>query len=202
MRRRFATTLFILLPFTLPASGKPVKNPEFKVNPHPKMRCEITLSIEGAPGPFDAVRGSAGYEVSNGACVPLTPFSGATLTPDKNVPMSLIRVSDTAYKGDIYVDLLMDEDYFGQGLCRWSMRFVDFDLQIGNLALAHSISLDDLLAGKSVTRYFNNLSYVSEDAKSPKSDHPRVSIGNPNRADFANPKNTFSMTISAKKHFE
>lgn len=179
-----------------------MKNPDIKINPHPKMRYEITLSIEGAPGPFDAVKGSAGYEVTNGACVPLTPFSGATLKPDKNVPMSLNRVSDTAYKCDIYVDLLMDEDYFGQGLCRWSMRFVDFDLQIGNLAFAHSISLDDVLAGKSATRYFNNLSYVSEDAKSPKSDHPRISSGNPERADFTDPKNTFSMTITAKENFQ
>jgi len=179
-----------------------MKNPDIKLNPHPKMRYEITLTIEDAPGPFDAVEGSAGYEVANGDCVPLTPFSGATLTPNKNVPIALTRVSDKVYKSELYVDLLTDEDYFGQGLCRWSMPFADFDLQVGNLAFAHSIALEDVLAGKSVTRYFNNISYVSEDAKSPKSDHPRISIGNANRADFKDPKNTFSMTLTAKEKFQ
>lgn len=202
MRRRFATILFILLPFTLPACGESIKKPDINVNPHPKMRYEITLTLEGAPGPFDSVNGSAGYEVTNGACVPLTPFSGAKLTPHKNVPMSLSRVNDTTYTGDIYVDLLTDEDYFGQGLCRWSMRFVNFDLEIGNLAFAHSISLDDVLAGKPDARYFNNLSYVSEDAKSPKSDHQRVSSGNASRTQFKDPASTFSMTLSAKEKFQ
>ncbi|MCZ2498389.1 hypothetical protein GN316_16635 [Xylophilus sp. Kf1] len=202
MKRRLATAFFVLLPVTLPACGKSMKNPDIKVNPNPKMRYAITLTIEESPGPFDSVNGSAGYEVTNGACVPLTKFSGATVIPNKNVPMSLTSVGATAYKGDVFVDLLTDEDYFGQGLCRWSMRFVDFDLQIGNLAFAHSISLEDVLAGKSVTRYFNRLSYVSEDAKSPKSDHPRVNSGNPNRADFTDPKNTFSITITAKENFQ
>lgn len=202
MRRRFVTTFFILLPFALPAFGESIKKPDIKVNPHPKMRYEITLSIEGAPGPFDSVDGFTGYEVTNGACVPLTPFSGATLTPSKNVPISLSSVSDTAYRGEIYVDLLRDEDYFGQGLCRWSMRFVDFDLQVGNLAFAHTLSLDDVLAGQSVTRYFNSLSYASEDAKAPKDDHPRVSSGNASRTQFNDPTNTFSLTLSAKENFQ
>lgn len=202
MKRRRATSLFILSALAIPAFGKSMKKPNIKLNPHPKMRYEITLTIEGAPGPFDSVNGSAGYEVTNGACVPLTPFSGAKLTPHKNVPMSLSIVNDTTYKGDIYVDLLTDEDYFGRGLCRWSMRFVDFDLEIGNLAFAHSISLDNVLAGKSDTRYFNNLSYVSEDAKSPKSDHQRVSSGNASRTEFKDPTNTFSITLSAKENFQ
>ncbi len=202
MRRRFVTTFFILLPFALPAFGVSIKKPDIKVNPHPKMRYEITLSIEGAPGPFDSVDGFTGYEVTNGACVPLTPFSGATLTPRENVPVSLRRLSDTSYKGDIYVDLLTDEDYFGQGLCRWSMRFVNFGLRVGNLVFAHSISLDEVLAGKSVARYFNNISFASEHAKAPKSDRPRVSSGNATRAEFKDPANTFSISLSAKENFQ
>ncbi|MBS7777353.1 hypothetical protein [Acidovorax sp. CCYZU-2555] len=202
MKRRYATALFILSTIAAPAFGKSMKQPNIKLNPHPKMRYEITLTIEDAPGPFDAVEGSAGYEVANRDCVPRAPFSGAKLTPNKNVPMALTHVSDKVHKGELYVDLLTDEDYFGLGLCRWSMPFADFDLQIGNLAFAHSISLEDILAGKSVTRYFNKISYVSEDARSPKSDHPRVSSGNASRAEFKDPTNTFSMTLSAKEKFQ
>ncbi|AIA69641.1 putative exported protein [Pectobacterium atrosepticum SCRI1043] len=202
MKHRYAIALFILSTLTLPVFGKSMEKIDIKLNPHPKMRYEITLTIEDAPGPFDAVKGSAGYEVANGDCVPLTPFSGATLTPRKNVPMALTRVSDKVYKGELYVDLLTDEDYFGRGLCRWSMPFANFALQIGNLTFAQSISLEDILASKSDTRYFNKLSYVSEDARSPKSDHPRGSSGNASRAEFKDPTNTFSISLSAKEKFQ
>lgn len=177
-----------------------MKKTDIKLNPHPKMRYEITLTIEDAPGPFDAVEGSAGYEVTNGSCVPLTSFSGATLVPTKNVPIALNRVNDKVYKGEIYIDLLEDEDYFGLGLCRWSMTFANFGLPIGNLLFGHSISLKDILRGKSVSRHFNKRSYFSEDAKSKKGTHPRLSIGNADRSEFGNEsKNTFSTTLSVEE---
>lgn len=180
-----------------------MKQPDIKLNPHPKMRYEITLTIEDAPGAFDAVNGSAGYLVSNDRCVPLEPFSGAQHVPRKDLPMVLTHVSDKVYKGTLYLDYLQDEDYFGLGLCRWSMPFADFSLYIGNLTFAHSIALADILAGKSVKRYFNQRSYFSEDAKSKRDGHPRVSSGNANRADFGDEsKTTFSMMLSAQEKFE
>lgn len=42
------------------------------------MRYEITMAIQGAPGPFDAVSGFVQYKVSNDHCVPLTRVIGAT----------------------------------------------------------------------------------------------------------------------------
>ena len=178
-----------------------MKQPDIKLNPHPKMRYEITLTIEDTPGPFDAVKGSAGYEVANRNCVPLTPFSGATLTPEKHVPLALTRVSDKVYTGELYVDLLQDEDYFGLGLCRWSMRFASFRLNIGNLMFAHSIALEDILASKSVTRYFSTLSY-RESAPLKDGERPWVNSGNAQRSDFKEPKSTFSMTLTAKEEFQ
>jgi hypothetical protein len=201
--KRLIAVLAVSLAITTTACGQAMKQPDIKLNPHPKMRYEITLTIEGAPGPFDAVEGSTGYEVENSSCVPLTPFSGATLVPRKHIPMALTRVSDKVYRGELYVDLLQDEDYFGLGLCRWSMPFADIDLQIRNLAFAHAIALKDILASKSVTRYFNNRSYFSEDARSRKDGHPRVSSGNAERSDFgAESKNTFSTTLTAREKFQ
>jgi hypothetical protein len=201
MRRLAAKTLFILLTLNLPACGQSMKRPDIKLNPHPKMRYEITLTIEDAPGPFDAVEGSAGYEVANGSCVPLTPFSGATLTPEKDVPMALSRVNDKVYKGELYVDLLTDEDYFGLGLCRWSMPFANFSLRIGNLVFGHSIALNDILAHKSATRYFSTLSY-RESTPLKVGERPWVNSGNAQRSDFKEPKSTFSMTLTAKEKFQ
>ncbi|MDM0040267.1 hypothetical protein QTH89_10545 [Variovorax sp. J22G21] len=203
MKRLSATALFLLLTLTLPACGQSMKQPDIKLNPQPKMRYEITLTIEDSPGPFDAVEGSAGYEVANGNCVPLTPFSGATLVPRKRVPMALTRVSDKVYKGEFYVDLLTDEDYFGLGLCRWVSTGINASLRIGNLSFGPFLSLNEIATKKSATRYFNRRSYFSEDAKSKRDDHPRISIGNANRSDFGDEsKNTFSTSLSAEERFE
>lgn len=201
MKRLVAAILFIFLTSALPACGPSMKKPDIKLNPHPKMRYEITLTIEGAPGPFDAVEGTAGYEVTNGSCVPLTPFSGATLTPEKDVPMALIRVSDKVYRGELYVDLLTDEDYFGLGLCRWSMPFANFSLRVGNLVFGHPLALNDILEKKPVTRYFSMLSY-RESTPSKDGERPWVISGNAQRSDFKEPKSTFSMTLIAKEKFE
>lgn len=201
MKRLVAAILFIFLTSALPACGPSMKKPDIKLNPHPKMRYEITLTIEDAPGPFDAVEGYAGYEVANGSCVPLTPFSGATLTPEKDVPMALSRVSDKVYGGELYVDLLTDEDYFGLGLCRWSMPFANFSLRVGNLVFGHSLALNDILENKSVTRYFSMLSY-RESTPLKDGERPWVNSGNAQRSDFKEPKSTFSMTLIAKEKFE
>mgnify|MGYP003575224319 CR=1 FL=1 len=203
MKRLVAATLFILLTLTLSACGQAMRQPDIKLNPHPKMRYEITLAIEDAPGLFDAVDGFSSYQVSNDRCIPLQPISGAQHTPRKSAPLSLTRVSDKLYKGTFYVDYLQDENYFGLGVCRWSMTFVGFSLQIGNLVFSHSLDLNEALLGKPVPRYFNNRSYFSEDAKSKRDDHPRITSGSAQRSDFKKDSNsTFSMTLTAKESFQ
>jgi hypothetical protein len=199
--KRLIPALAVLLALTTTACGQAMKQPDIKLNPHSKMRYEITLTIEDAPGPFDAVEGSAGYQVSNDRCVPLQPVSGARHTPRKHVPIALTRLSDKVYKGELYVDLLQDEDYFGLGLCRWSMPFANFGLQIGNLTFGHSIPLADILANQSATRYFSTLSY-GESAPLKDGERPWVNDGNPLRSDFKEPKSTFSMTLTAKEKFQ
>ena len=199
--KRLIAVLAVFLAITTAACGQAMKKPDIKLNPHPKMRYEITLTIEDAPGAFDAVEGSAGYEVANDRCVPLTPFSGARLTPSKDVPLALTRVNGKVYKGELYVDLLAEEDYFGLGLCRWSMPFANFNLSIGNLVFGHSIALADILAGKSVVRYFSALRY-HESSPLKQGERPWGNGGQPQRSDFKEPKSTFSMTLTAKEKFQ
>ncbi|MDM0038258.1 hypothetical protein QTH89_17650 [Variovorax sp. J22G21] len=201
--RRLIPALAIFLALTTTACGQSMKKPDIKLNPHPKMRYEVTLTIEDAPGPFDVIDGSSGYDVSNDRCVPLEPFSGARPTPEKSLPIALTRVSDRVYKGTLYVDHLKDEDYFGLGVCRWSLTSVGFGLRVGNLIFSHSLDLDEVLAGKSVPRYFNKHSFVSEYAKAKPDGHPLITSGNAHRSDFKeDSNNTFSTTLSAQEKFE
>jgi hypothetical protein len=33
----------------------------------------------------------------------------------------LTRVSDVEYTGTVYADGILDEDYYGRGICRWQL---------------------------------------------------------------------------------
>lgn len=80
----------------------------------------VTVRIEGASGTFDSIKAAADYQVSNEGCVPTAPISGGKVAPNKRVELSLAQATDGTYQTVVYVDQLMDEDYFGRGTCHWS----------------------------------------------------------------------------------
>jgi hypothetical protein len=94
------------------------KNP--KKNPHPVKRYEV-IATSDAPGPWDSVKGSLRYEVTNPECTPENSYVGV-----HNVPRAVLQdikmtqVSDTTWRGYFYQDLLQDQNYFGLGACHWS----------------------------------------------------------------------------------
>ncbi|WP_299342411.1 hypothetical protein [uncultured Pseudoxanthomonas sp.] len=91
-----------------------------KLNPNPKQAYVITMKVEGAPGPFAVVRGVAQYDVENAPeCGRYLKFAGVYPDMTSMESFPLTRVSDTEYEGRVYFDLLLDEDYFGRGVCRW-----------------------------------------------------------------------------------
>jgi hypothetical protein len=201
MSTHLTFTLLLSLALITSACGSPMKTPDIKQNPHPKMRYEITMTIQGAPGPFDSVSGFVQYKVSNERCVPLTPISGARLTPEKTFPIDFSRVSDSVYKGTLYVDLLQDEDYYGLGVCHWSIVAASADLKIRDAALTPAIFHDDIVAQKSVATYFVNDDYLDS---SNANGGERVVSGNPNRAFYLPESRTdlFSVALAAKEDFQ
>jgi hypothetical protein len=196
MKKRTTATLILSSALITSACGSPMKTPDIQQNPHAKMRYEITVKIDDAPGPFESVQAIAQYDVANDRCVPLTPGSGATIPPDKSVPITLTKSGENTYHGEVYVDLLEDADYYGLGVCHWTMSSVSMYLQHQKLTFPPSISLANIIAQKSETRYFNKRSYAQADTQ-------RVDTGNPNRADFkSEADNTFSVSMSARENFK
>ncbi|MHB1057820.1 MAG: hypothetical protein ACYC0F_08060 [Rhodanobacter sp.] len=174
-----------------------MNTPEIKQNPHPKMRYKITVTIEGAPGPFDSVTGVVHYMVENDRCIPLTPISGATLAPEKNFPIDFVRVNDNVYKGTIYADLLQDEDYYGLGICHWSINTLWATLKIKGVEFRPSMILKDIVSQKPTPTYFVKSDYFSTDKE-------RSAFGTTNRSLFQAKSRTdiFSMTLSAEENFQ
>ena len=201
MSKRLIFPLLLSLALLTSACGSPMKTPDIKQNPHPKMRYEITITIEGAPGPFDSINGSVHYGVANDHCVPLQPISGARLSPDKHIPLVFTHVSDNLYKGTLYADLLLDEDYYGRGICHWAIVGATAVFKVKTTDFSPAVFHDDIVAQKPVTTYFTNGGYLEA---TKNSGTERVVAGSPNRALYGAESRTdlFSITLVAKEDFQ
>ncbi|WP_311239425.1 MULTISPECIES: hypothetical protein [unclassified Xanthomonas] len=91
-----------------------------KLNPSPRKAFEVTLTLKNAPGAFGLVQGAAQYDVSNEAeCGKIQPETGTAGRITSQEDFALKKVSDTEYRGTVYLDLMQDEDYYGRGVCHW-----------------------------------------------------------------------------------
>lgn len=95
--------------------------PDFKRNPQPKQRYELTLTIANAPGPFASVEGLMQFDVKTSKCLPPPKQNGGFPwpRPTEAIPIVWTRVSNTEYTSVVYTDGMIDEDYYGRGICRW-----------------------------------------------------------------------------------
>lgn len=193
-RRTAARATLLLLALTTSAFGSPMKTPDIKQNPTPKQRYEITLKIDDAPGPFDAVRAFINYRVTNEACVPLTPVTGVRIEPQETVPMTLTKGTDGDYHGTVDADHFLDEDYYGLGVCHWELVAVGVKLTAGSQDFSPAIYAEEIRSGESVHRYFSSRAY-----REYKGAH-LVDIGNAHREDFkTQAADTFSTTLTAER---
>ena len=177
------------------ACGAAMNPPVIKSNPHPKMRYEITMTIEGAKGPFDSIETIAQYDIANDRCVPLTPGSGATIAPDKTIPIHMTKVGDNAYRGEIFTDQLVDEDYYGKGVCHWKLTAFSGYLRVKKSMITTGIEGEEVAAQKPAERYFSNQNFTNPKLTG-------VDIGDSNRSAFKDPSDTFSVTFTAKENFQ
>lgn len=97
--------------------------PDFKQNPNPKQRYQLILTIANAPGPFASVEGFMQFDVKTPECLPPPKENDGHLwpTPTETIPFAWTRISDTEYTGEVFIDGMIDEDYYGRGVCRWEL---------------------------------------------------------------------------------
>lgn len=130
-----------------------------KLNPAPKRAYTITMTIENAPGPFAVVRGSAQYDVENAPeCGRYLKFAGVHPGMTSMETFPLTQVSDNEYQGTVYADLLLDEDYFGRGVCRWKFMQAQVILKAtgadGETRFLPSLLSEEVHGQESQTKYF------------------------------------------------
>ncbi len=193
VRSRRTRSLFsslILVLSTFAAYGATMNKPDVKKNPNPKMRYEVTVEVNDAPGPFETIIGIADYRVTNELCVPPTPVMGARIVPEQRATIQFERIHDNVFKGTVYADLYQDEDYFGKGTCHWALVAAGMDLTHGKVTFSASLFHDDLLSGKAVERFFATASYERAAVQ-------RIDMGIPDRSQFKGNGGLFSITMKA-----
>ena len=81
----------------------------------------------------------------------------------RDVPFELIRVSDIEYTGTVYADGILDEDYYGRGICRWQLTQARVHLKATGAEeetlFSAGISAEPLLAEKTEKIFYLKESY-------------------------------------------
>nr|EKU9974675.1 hypothetical protein [Stenotrophomonas maltophilia] len=104
-----------------------------KLNPAPKQAYELVLTLKNAPGPFAIVEGVAQYDASNYAdCGRILPATGTAGRITSQEPVTLRKIGENEYRGTFYLDRMQDEDYYGRGVCHWSLTGVGAMLRATN----------------------------------------------------------------------
>lgn len=132
---------------------------KYSLNPSPVQEYQVTLTIDGAPGPFKSVEGTTQYDVMNESeCGEYLESVGVRPRVTTNEPFTLTRISEVEYRGTVYMDLIQDADYFGNGVCRWELTEVRARLRATGDAketrFVPDISVESLLAQESKKQYF------------------------------------------------
>lgn len=117
--------LFVLMALLLTGCGpssEEYASPEVELNQSPKSTYRLDFRFQDAPGPFTKISSRAFYQVTEPGCVKPLWGSGAVVTPDHSVLLSVKRVANGHYQAVFHADALRDENYFGFGMCKWSFQ--------------------------------------------------------------------------------
>ncbi len=132
---------------------------EIKEHPQPKLAYQLTMVIEHAPGPFGMVEGSAQYEVENRHACGERNLASGTVSRITHMPdLHWKPVDATTYTTTVYPGLLVNEDYYGNGVCRWKLMGASALLRATGAEtetrFLPALNVEDILAEKTVTLYF------------------------------------------------
>lgn len=139
----------------------------FKQNPSPKNAYRVMLNLAEAPGPFAKIEGFAQYTARDCSYV-INEAAGAMAHPEKLIPVNYTKVDDRTYAGIVHTDGMQDEDYFGKGVCHWSLVVVSAQMRAtgaaGETRFFASLPRDALLAQEPQTSRHERKRYPSDAA--------------------------------------
>jgi len=207
MRARIATIAWLLIAPAILAiaacsSESGAGMPTYKHNTKPSRVFALAVRIDNAPGPFASLHGTMQYDIANSACLPPADFfSGVQTTPISTfLPISLKRTGEGRYEGEIALDGLVDDDYFGRGVCRFKAVGPSVSLRAtgaaGETRFVVRLDAEAVEAEATKTKYYWRGGYPRDPRVE---DFPDHGLDSPD--DFLEPlrDELFSVTIQSSK---
>ena len=162
------------------ASGKNDRSAQehlYRLNPNPQQAYEVVLTIQDAPGPFKVLRWSAGYK-AEGCTYIVNDWAGVRGYPERRVDLPFTQRPDGSYVATVYLDAMLDEDYYGNGVCEWKLTGVGAGGSPSGApdetAFNGEIDLENLLAEKPQTMFYWRGHYGTL-ARKPSNENEKVS---------------------------
>lgn len=171
----------------------------FRPNPNPKEAYRIRIKINDAPGPLKLMSDiSVGYMAENCSYLITSKIIGATAHPRKSLKTPIYKVGEDEYETVIYRDAMLDEDYFGEGICRWKPDGFGAGFKATGLPEETEFNfgdfVDNLIEKKIITKYYWKARYPFP--INPQTDF--VDFGSESLDAFSaeNQKNLFTITLT------
>ncbi len=132
---------------------------DIKERPDPQRAYRIVMTIDNAPGPFAMIEGSAQYDViNNNECGYIDPGTETISRINTHPPIEWKPIGASQYEATVYADLMLDEDYYGRGVCRWELTEVRARLKAtgaeAETRFVPGISAEEIMLGSTVKSYF------------------------------------------------
>lgn len=101
-----------------------VPPPDVKMNPNPHMGQRFVISITGQVDEIAGLQGKLQYDIANNSCVPIDRgrvLGGIRPQFTKYSSFNINSVAPGAYEAIVYRDLYVPFNYYGVGICEWSI---------------------------------------------------------------------------------
>ena len=177
----------------------------FQLNPHPKQAYRLRIKINDAPGPLKLMgKFGVGYKAENCSYV-INHLEGVSSNPKKDVESQVRQLGDFEYETVVYTDAMLDEDYFGEGICHWKPD----GFGVAFKATGHPEEtkfnfgdfLDDLMEKKTLTKYYWKWSYpyFTREDGSISPDFVNFGITSPELYSAEEHKEMFTITVTLEE---
>ncbi|MBN3858962.1 hypothetical protein GKC56_00085, partial [Neisseriaceae bacterium PsAf] len=96
---------------------------EFRTNPNPQQAYKVKVTVNDAPGDWGYIDFFTLYQAKN--CTYTTNrYAGATGSPEHHLQVKNDGFNNNQMQGVIYLDAMLNEDYYGQGECDWKLTSI------------------------------------------------------------------------------
>lgn len=152
-----STIISCLIAVSACTKHEPIPRPVTHVNPAPTERFEITVRISDDAEIPEQLFGRSTYGVENPKrCLPLDytrALGGVRPELYHEQAQTYEKVGARVFRTYVYEDAIINEDYYGMGVCDWGVQVVTAKMMLGHGSPGMSIGREDVIKSRHVVVY-------------------------------------------------